>query len=86
MKGVIHFGKREKLHPLYVGPFDNLEKVSLVTYGPLLQRFTTYLMFYIYKIHLWPFHILDYQSLQIKKDLSYENVHVQIVDRKEQIL
>nr|GEW09759.1 putative reverse transcriptase domain-containing protein [Tanacetum cinerariifolium] len=31
-KGVIFFGKREKLNPIYVGPFKVLEKVRFVAY------------------------------------------------------
>ncbi|GJX69996.1 hypothetical protein Tco_0307167 [Tanacetum coccineum] len=31
-KGVVRFGKREKLNPRYVGPFKVLEKVKFVAY------------------------------------------------------
>ncbi|GKF47478.1 hypothetical protein Tco_0137280, partial [Tanacetum coccineum] len=31
-KGVVHFGKRGKLNPRYVGPFNVLEKVRSIAY------------------------------------------------------
>ena len=32
MKGVIRFGKKEKLAPRYIGPFEILERISMVAY------------------------------------------------------
>nr|GFC80832.1 putative reverse transcriptase domain-containing protein [Tanacetum cinerariifolium] len=31
-EGVVHFGKKEKLAPRFVGPFENVEKVRPVVY------------------------------------------------------
>ena len=31
-------------------------------------------------------HVINFEPIQIKRDLSYEEVLIQIVDRKEQIL
>ena len=33
-----------------------------------------------------PSHVLREQPVQLKENLTYEEIHVQIVDRKEQVL
>nr|GEV13626.1 putative reverse transcriptase domain-containing protein [Tanacetum cinerariifolium] len=48
-KGVIHFGKRGKLNPCFIGPFEILAKVGMVAYRfelpePLSR---VYIMFYV---------------------------------------
>ena len=32
MKGVMRFGKKGKLAPRYIGPFEILERISMVAY------------------------------------------------------
>ena len=31
-KGLVHFGKRGKLNPRYIGPFEIVERIGLVAY------------------------------------------------------
>ncbi|XP_035540235.1 uncharacterized protein LOC118344217 [Juglans regia] len=92
MKGVKRFGKKGKLSPRYVGPFQILEKVGPVAYRIALPE-------YFGEIHD-VFHVsslkksfgqqeprfVDPGSIQLRPDLTYEVVPTQILDRKEQQL
>ena len=46
-----------------------------------------YIIFFILKKYLSdPSHIVELEPLQARKDLSYEEYPIRIVDRKEQVL
>ena len=91
MKGVMRFGKKGKLSPRYVGLFEILERVGSVAYWlalpPALSRLHN--IFHVSMLRRCvpdPSHILSYEPLQVKENLSYEEVPVQILDHKEQVL
>ncbi|XP_062107556.1 uncharacterized protein LOC133818599 [Humulus lupulus] len=70
----MHFGKKGKLSPRYKGPFEILEKVGQVAYRlalpPALAE--THNVFHI--------SMLSYELLELKRDLSYDEQPVQILE------
>ena len=91
MKGVMRFGKKGKLSPRYVGLFEILERVGSVAYWlalpPALSRLHN--VFHVSMLRRCvpdPSHILTYEPLQVKENLSNEEVPVHILDHKEQVL
>ncbi|XP_057975442.1 uncharacterized protein LOC131162853 [Malania oleifera] len=91
MKGVMRFGKKGKPSPRYIGPFEILKKVGLVAYRitlpPALSRIHD--VFHVSMLRKYvsgPLHMLSYEFLEIKDTLSYEEVPIHILDRKEQEL
>ncbi|GJV17245.1 hypothetical protein Tco_1362568 [Tanacetum coccineum] len=65
LKGVIHFGKRGKLNPRYIGPFKILAKVGTVAYRLELPE-------QLSKVHS-TFHVLN-----LKKCLSDETLVISL--------
>ena len=91
MKGVMRYGKKRKLSPRFVGPFEVLKRNGEVAYRialpPALLGFhnifdESMLRKYIHD----PSRVLSYKPLQIRDDLSSEEVLVEILNCKEQVL
>ena len=87
----MRFGKKGKLSPRYVGPFEISERVGFIAYRlalpPSLSRLHN--VFHVSMLRRYvldPSHILSYEPLQVKENLSYEEVPIQILDHKEQVL
>lgn len=90
-KGVSRFGIKGKLSPRFIGPYEILEKVGAVAYRlalpPTLSQ--VHNVFHVSQLRRYvhdPDHILEQQPVTIKDDVTYEEVPIQIVDRKEQVL
>ena len=91
MKGVMRFGKKAKLSPRFVGPFEVKERVGEVDYKIVLPPALSGIhnVFHVSMLRKYipdPSHVLSYEPFQIRDDLSYEEVPVEILDRKEQVL
>ncbi|XP_062075532.1 uncharacterized protein LOC133779606 [Humulus lupulus] len=85
MKRVMHFGKKRKLNPRYIGPFEILEKVGQVAYRltlpPALAE--TYNVFHISMLRKYvpvPSHVLSYELLELKQYLSYDEQLVELLE------
>ena len=74
-----------------MGPFEILERVGSVAYWlalpPALSRLHN--IFHVSMLRRCvpdPSHILSYEPLQVKENLSYEEFPIKILDHKEQVL
>ncbi|XP_071923294.1 uncharacterized protein [Coffea arabica] len=90
-KGVMRFGRSSKLSPRYVRPYEILDKVGPLAYRlalpPALSRIHN--VFHVSQLRRYvsdPSHILEDQSVEVKENLSVEEVPLRIVDRKDQVL
>lgn len=91
IKGVVRFGKKGKLSPRFVGPFEVKEVVGPVAYKvellPALSEIHNVFHVSTLRKHVHdPRHIVDYEPLQVQGDLKYEESPVHILYLKEQQL
>ncbi|WMV58600.1 hypothetical protein MTR67_051985 [Solanum verrucosum] len=87
MKSVMRFGKKGKLSPRFVGPSEILWRVGKVAYEldlpnelPLVHP-----VFHVSMLKKCigdPSTIVPLEGLEIKENLAYEEVRVEILDRQ----
>ena len=87
MKGVMRFGKKGKLAPRYIGPFEIRSRVGEVAYRLILPHELSriHLVFHVSMLRKYipdPSHVLQPQMVELNEDLSYEEYPVAIVDRQ----
>ena len=91
MRGVMRIGRRNKLGPRYVGPFEILERIGPLAYRLALplEMVKIHNVFHISQLRKYtsdPSHVFEYSPLQVQEDLSYTVESVQILNRKEKQL
>ncbi|KAK4706966.1 hypothetical protein R3W88_033476 [Solanum pinnatisectum] len=91
MKGVMRFGKKGKLSPRYIGPFEVLECVGLVAYKLALPHKLSgvHPVFHVSMLKRyhgdWDY-IIKWDSIVLDKDLQYEEEPIAILDLNVQKL
>ncbi|WMV32426.1 hypothetical protein MTR67_025811 [Solanum verrucosum] len=87
MKGVMRFGKKGKLIPRYVGPYQILRRVGKVTYELYLpnELASLHQVFHVSMLKKCvgdPTSIVSLEGLGVNENLSYEEVSIEILDRE----
>ena len=91
IKNVMRFGKKGKLSPRHVGPFEVLKKVGALAYrvtlppkfGKIHNMFhASLLRKYVYDAS----HVVQIEPIQLNENLVYEEYPIQIVDTMDKIL
>ncbi|KAL8100056.1 hypothetical protein AgCh_032353 [Apium graveolens] len=90
-KGLTRFGKKGKLSPRYVGPFEILKRVGKVAYELALPPHMEHIhnVFHVsmlknYNPHSR--HVIEYEPIELKADLSYVESPIEILEEREKVL
>ncbi|XP_042387543.1 uncharacterized protein LOC121979614 [Zingiber officinale] len=91
MKGVLRFGKKGKLSPRYIGPFEILDRIGTRAYHVALPPNLSgvHNVFHVSMLRRYianPSHVIGHESMQWTPDLTYEEQPKQILDRQVRTL
>ena len=89
--GVVRFGKRGKLSPRFIGPFEILERVGTVAYRLALppSMIGVHEVFHVSILRKYtpdPAHVVDWGQIEVDTDGTFEEGPVFILDSRDQIL
>ena len=90
-RGVVRFGKRGKLSPRFIGPFEILERVGTVAYRLALPPSMSgvHKVFHVSMLRRYtpdPSHLVDWGEIEVNTDGTFEEGPVCIIDSWDQVL
>ena len=91
MKGVVRFGKRGKLSPRFIGPFEKLEIVDTVACWLALPPGMSgvHEVFHISILRRYtpdPAHVVGWGKIEVDTDGTFEEGPMCIMDSRDQVL
>ena len=90
-RGVVRFDKRGKLAPRYIGPFEILERVGIVSYMLALSPNLSgvHEVFHVSMLRKYTpdaAHVVDWGEIVVDTDGTFEEGLVRIMDSRDQVL
>ena len=86
-KKVMRFGKKDKLSPRFIGPYEVIEKVGPVAYRlalpPELEKIhSVFHVSMLWRYRSDPSHVVSSETIELRPDLTYEEDPVEILARE----
>ncbi|WRX26831.1 Integrase [Theobroma cacao] len=86
-KGVMRFGKKGKLSPRYIGPFEILKRVGVVAYRLALlpDLSNIHPVFHVSMLRKYnpdPTQVIRYETIPLQDNLTYEEQPIAILDKQ----
>ena len=90
-RGVVRFGKRGKLSPRFIGPFEILEMIGIVAYRLALPPSMSGVHGVFHVSMLWkytsdPAHVVNWGQIEVDTDGTFEEGPMCILDSRDKVL
>ena len=88
---MVRFGKREKLAPRYIGPFEVLERVGTIAYLLALPPSLSgvHKVFYVSMLRKYtpdPAHVMDWGEITVDTYGTFKEGPMRILDSRDKVL
>ena len=90
-RGVVRFGKRVKLSPKFIGPFEILERISVIAYRLALPPSMSgvHEVLHVSRLRKYtpdPAHVVDWGQIEVETDGTFKEGPVCILDSRDKVL